>query len=343
MVCNILNDAIFISINFMIIRAICSINKKNIGGINMLNFNNVKKFARENRHKFIICGIVVALTGAFLAWLVNVAFLAMIILSFIWTGYFYFLGTEQPLNKNKTNDIQNCKQSKNELQVSKDIKLENDLKSTEPQPQKQENVIINENNNIQESQKFPEYQVQKQENIIINENKKIQVTKKSVYSKVFQYLGYKELGYKNYTDVSSIYPVNSYAACEARPIIAIVKIHLQDIQLHEYSLDQIISYVINIIGILTGTEVSNINQYLDEYRSCNNMEDKNKLNHKLTVTKDIEKVIGKFSCFAGEARYKIDIEHLDKLIQKIIEQYRTEFENSKQHYPNLEATSQLIK
>ena len=62
----------------------------------MLNFNDVKKFAHEHRRESIVFGIVFVVTGAFLVWLVNVAFIAVIILGFIWAGYFYSLGKEQP-------------------------------------------------------------------------------------------------------------------------------------------------------------------------------------------------------------------------------------------------------
>ena len=214
----------------MIIRAICKKKKKNIGGIDM--FNKIKKIAREHKHEFIICGIVVALTGAFLAWLINVAFLAIIILSFIWTGYFYFLGTEQPnvVTGEKTNyDVD-----------------------------AQTNVVTGEKTN---------YDVNAQTNVVTGEKTNYDVDAQMVskYIETLTKVGKTKI--KQGVDViCNLLKPSDQQSRGNDYFFDIVALHLNTIPWNTYSPELIAKNIKQIAGIMTNKSVEEIDQYLYEYR-----------------------------------------------------------------------------
>ena len=469
-------------------------------------FGNIKKFVRKHKYKFIIAGISIAFVGAFLAWFVDLSFLAMTILSFIWTGYFYFLGKKDPLDKNKTNDNQNKNKLKIDLSGNKDIKLENALKFPEYQVQTQEtkNLISNKKNknmdqkvknqvsiteelvksyiddvfvtkqksdksdiehpNLVDTTKedpadgvaagpevgrllhrhfqkvnWWEYQLseilsQVKQIVSILTNRKLDeiCTSLSQYKNnnklswfviSFEYAigkwptdedathspdylcigelaclideisasyqekypqivkepsetGHKydnvqeaqidsfyvpiteELVFKYLNTIKSLEYLETkkwFSGCLERlnePLLKVLAVHFKNIKLHTYSLNQIIRDCIKIISILTGTDVSQINEYLMKYRNYNGIGNKYEVNPLLFVTEQVEKIVGRnyWHDIKCPDSYRISIDELDKLIKKIEERYlaeinshQSEINELKKSSPKLGGTSQLSK
>ena len=245
-------------------------------------FDNIKKFVRKHKYKFIIAEISIALVGAFLAWLVDLSFLAVTILSFIWSAYFCFLGTEQTLDKNETNE----KKSGENLGV-------------------------------------PENQIQTY----------VPITKELVYGYVAEMVGIGWMAALN--QKSQLVTVHDGSTRIDIPIYCVLTLHFQKIPWQTYSLDEIIFDVKSIIGVLTGTEINAIDEYLNRY--LENPTDKTR-NKELRTTKKLEEQLKKFDSRGGRVFW---IRDLDKLIKKIESRYQATINKLENPSPNLKVTSEL--